>query len=260
MPVRTTFSALEWAALAPVVASLTKRGPGGRDDRLFIEGVVWILRTGAPWRDVPAVFGRWNTLYRRFRRWAEADRWERLRQALSPRANDTHDGLMLIDSTIVKAHAHAAGARKEGDGARVQALGRSRGGLTTKLHAVVSETGQLHRYLLTGGQVNDVTQAHALVSGLCARAVVGDRAYDSDAFVIELEQHGMQAVVPARARRRHARLLDAEAYRARNVIERWFGRLKQYRRVATRYDKTSRSYASLVATAALCVAVSGWAA
>lgn len=260
MPVRTTFSALQWAELAPVVASLTERGPGGKDDRLFIEGVVWILRTGAPWRDVPAVFGRWNTLYRRFRRWAEADRWERLRRALLRRASDTHDALMLIDSTIVKAHAHAAGARRKGGSAPAQALGRSRGGLTTKLHAVVSEAGQLHEYVLTGGQVNDVTEAPALVSGLRARAVVGDRAYDSDAFIALLEQRGTQAVVPSRARRRQPRLLDAEAYRARNVIERWFGRLKQYRRIATRYDKTSRSYASLVAAAASCMAISGWAA
>jgi transposase len=70
----------------------------------------------------------------------------------------------------------------------------------------------------------------------------------------------MKGVVPSRAGRRRMRWLDADAYRLRNVIERWFGRLKQYRRVATRYDKTARSYASLVATAALCVALSGWLA
>jgi transposase len=162
-----------------------------------------------------------------------------------------------------------AGALRRGSDAHAEALGRSRGGFTTKLHAVVSAKGDLRRYVLTGGQVHDITQAQGLVAGLHAQAVIGDRAYDSDEFVAQLKRYGMKAVVPSRAGRRRMRSLDADAYRLRNVIKRWFGRLKQYRRVATRYDdaaksptgeKTERSYASLVATAALCVALSGWLA
>jgi transposase len=100
----------------------------------------------------------------------------------------------------------------------------------------------------------------ALITGLSGKAVVADRAYDSDAFLAAVTGSGMRAVVPSRATRRSPRSLDSEAYGRRNVIERWFGRVKQYRRVATRYDKTATSYGSFAAPAALCTRLSGWAA
>ncbi|WP_373049001.1 IS5 family transposase [Vulgatibacter sp.] len=143
---RNAFSNEQWERMAPLVASLHRRGPRGRSDRRFVEAVVWLLRTGSPWRDLPASFGRWGSVYQRFRRWAAAGRWEALRQALG--ADRAVDELLLIDSTIVKAHPHAAGARS---GQSSEALGRSRGGFTTKVHAVVSSGGRLVRYVLTGG-------------------------------------------------------------------------------------------------------------
>src|SRR5688500_15547743 len=89
----------------PLVAA-TRPRPKGRDDRGFFEATQWILRTGAPWRDLPLAFGAWRSIYRRFRRWARAGRWEAAHQTL-PR---TSAALALIDNTIVKAHPHAAGA------------------------------------------------------------------------------------------------------------------------------------------------------
>ena len=106
-----------------------------------------------------------------------------------------------------------------------------------------------------------ITQAVALVQQAdadVATAVVGDRAYDSDAFIAHVEALGMVAAIPSRSNRRVARELDASLYRERNVIERLFGRLKQYRRVATRYDKTAASYLGFVATAAWLTSLSGW--
>ena len=142
-----------------------------------------------------------------------------------------------------------------------EALGRSRGGFSTKLQALVTEHGKLVRYLLTGGEVNDVTQAKELISkGIDGMGVVGDRAYDSNDFVSHLEALDLKAVIPSRSNRLVPRLIDAEVYRRRNVIERWFGRLKQFRRIATRYDKTQRSYRGFVALAACHVALSGWRA
>jgi len=90
--------------------------------------------------------------------------------------------------------------------------------------------------------------------------VVGDRAYDSNDFVSHLEALDLKAVIPSRSNRLVPRLIDAEVYRRRNVIERWFGRLKQFRRIATRYDKTQRSYRGFVALAACQVVLSGWRA
>ena len=142
-----------------------------------------------------------------------------------------------------------------------EAPGRSRGGFSRKLHALVTERGQLVRYVLTGGEVNDITQAKELVSkGIEGVGVVGDRAYDSDGFVTYLEALDLKAVIPARSNRLVPRRIDAEVYRRRNVIERWFGRLKQFRRIATRYDKTQRSYRGFVALAACQMVLSGWRA
>ena len=106
---RSSLTDAQWTRLAPLVRSATRRGPRGRDDRRFVEAVAWVLRTGAPWRDLPGSLGKWSTVYRRFRRWAVAGRWEALRRALA--ALDEVPELLLIDSTIVKAHPLAAGAR-----------------------------------------------------------------------------------------------------------------------------------------------------
>jgi len=172
---------------------------------------------------------------------------------------DDPGSLLLIDSTIVKAHPHAAGAARCNGGQAAEALGRSRGGFTTKLHAVVTERGSLLRYGLTGGETHDVTQASALIESVAGSAVVGDRAYDSDELIERIERRGMRAVIPSRVNRRRPRQLDKEAYGRRNVIERFFGRLKVFRRVAIRYDKTACSYLGFVASAAWPIAMSGWA-
>lgn len=208
---RRFFTDERWAKVALLVRAVMGPGPKG-DARRFLEAVVWILRSGAPWRDLAAGLGPWQRVYRRYRRWALAGRWERLRCTLGAAGQPR---LHLIDSTIVKAHAHAAGAlRRLGH----QALGRSRGGFTTKLHAVVSERGELVRYLLTGGEVADITQAQALV---CDRgiAVVGDKGSGSDAFVAHIASLGACAVIPSRSNRKQPRDLDKVTYRERNVIE-----------------------------------------
>jgi transposase len=256
MRVRLALSNEPWARVGSAMAAATSRGPKGRDDRSFLEAIVWILRTGAPWRDLPGAFGKWSRSYRRFRRWALAGRWETLRHRLG-RAESK---LILIDSTIVKAHPHAAGALRRTGGQSTQALGRSRGGLTTKLHAAVSDRGELIRYVITAGQVNDVTQAPWLIKSGEGEAVLGDRAYDKNRLITLIEERGRAVVIPSRSNRKVFRTIDAVLYRQRNVIERWFGRLKGFRRVATRYDKTLASYVGVVAMAAFVVALSGWRA
>ena len=235
---------------APHVEQVTRRGPKG-DVRRFLEAIAWILRSGAPWRDLAKDFGPWQRVYRRYRRWAVAGTWERLRRAICLKTTFRY---LLIDSTIVKAHPHAAGALKR-DGR--QALGRSRGGFTTKLHAVVTERGELVRYVVTGGEVADITPARGLVRHR-SFAVVADRAYDSDAFLAHVQELGARAVIPSRRNRREPPELNRAVYTFRNVGERWFGRIKVFRRVATRYEKTAISYLGVIAAAAWLVAITGW--
>ena len=86
----------------------TDRGSTGRDNRLFVDAVLWIARTGSPWRDLVDTFGKWNTVYVRFSRWAKAGVWESLFKAL---ADDPEFEYRIVDSTIVRAHQHAAGQR-----------------------------------------------------------------------------------------------------------------------------------------------------
>jgi len=117
------------------------------------------------------------------------------------------------------------------------------------------------RYVLTGGEASDVTQAKELVSkDVAGKGIVGDRAYDSNEFVAHLRQLDFEVVIPARTNRVVPRSLDSKVYRLRNVIERWFGRQKQFRRIATRYDKTERSYRGFAALGASELALSGWGA
>jgi transposase len=85
-------------------------GRTGADNRLFVEAVLWIARTGSPWRDLPAELGRWNSAYKRFARWSRDGVWHRVFEAL---AHDRRFREVFIDSTIVRAHQHAAGAPKK---------------------------------------------------------------------------------------------------------------------------------------------------
>jgi transposase len=87
------------------------KGRHGDDNRLFVDAVLWIARAGAPWRDLPPAFGGWNSVFRRFRRWAKTGVWERIFNALM---EDPDFEYLIIDSTIVRAHQHAAGAKKGG--------------------------------------------------------------------------------------------------------------------------------------------------
>ena len=105
----------QWERLEPM---LPKRALGGRprvDDRVVINGVLWVLRTGAPWRDMPERYGKWPTVYSRFQRWRKAGVWDRLLaevQASSDRAGELDWNVHFVDGTIVRAHQHAAGAKK----------------------------------------------------------------------------------------------------------------------------------------------------
>ena len=101
-----------WDRILPhIIGDERTRGSSGRDNRLFVEAVLWIVRTGAPWRDLPEVFGAWNSAFRRFSRWCAKDVWHRIFAAM---ADDPDFEYLIVDSTIIRAHQHASGAKKGG--------------------------------------------------------------------------------------------------------------------------------------------------
>jgi transposase len=122
--------------------------------------------------------------------------------------------------------------------------------LTTKLHVVADARGRPVRLGLTAGQHHDAPQALPLLNGLAPAVLIADRGYDSDPLVAALTAHGIQAVIPPRRKRRHPRAYDVARYAQRHPIERLFSRLKQFRRVATRYDKLDTHFLAFVHLAA----------
>jgi transposase len=105
----------QWNKLEPLLPKRANRGRPRGDDRSVINGIVWVLRTGAPWRDVPERYGKWPTIYSRFQRWRKAGVWERILgqlQADSDQAGQLDWELHLVDGTVIRAHQHAAGAKK----------------------------------------------------------------------------------------------------------------------------------------------------
>ena len=128
-------------------------------------------------------------------------------------------------------------------------MGRSRGGLSTKIHIAVDALGNVLRLLYTAGQVHESTMAEALIAGLPAQNILGDKAFDSDRFRAHVAQRNMTAVIPCNASRARAIPYDTHLYKERHLVECFINKIKHFRRVATRYDKTVASYASFAAVA-----------
>lgn len=106
---RLVLSDEQWAKMSGlIIGRPDQRGSTGRDNRMFVEGVLWIVRTGSPWRDLPQAFGEWNSVFRRFSRWTRKGVWQRIFEAMS---DDSDFEYLIIDSTIVRAHQHASGAK-----------------------------------------------------------------------------------------------------------------------------------------------------
>ena len=131
-----------------------------------------------------------------------------------------------------------------------QAIGRSRGGLTTKIVALVDALGNLVRFILLPGQRHDSVGVQPLIEGVVFGALLGDKAFDIDWLRTELDERGAAAVIPPKVNRKAAISFDRDMYRWRHLIENTFAKLKEFRAVATRYDKTAESFLAFVHLAA----------
>ena len=229
----------QWERIARLVpGKVGDPGRSGADNRFFVEAVLWIVRVGAPWRDLPKDFGNWNSVFQRFRRWVRSGVFDQLFEALSADADFEY---VIVDGTIVRVHQHGSGAR---GGTRTQAIGRSRGGLT--IVALVDAMGNLVRFVLLPGQRHDSVGVAPLLTDLDFAALLADKAFDSDGFRTELDNRGAVAVIPPESNRATDIPCDFEMYKWRHLVENFFCKIKEFRRIATRYDKTDTSFAAMI--------------
>ena len=155
----------QWDAIKGLIPGKSgDPGRTGRDNRLFVNAVIYVAQTGIAWADFPTRFGNWNSVWRRFRRWSANGIWQKLLSVLGAPGLEE----IQLDSTTIKAHPVASGSRKlahekKDDADHRRCLGRSRGGLTSQMHVAVNEVGRLVRMILTAGQSGGPVQAQALI-------------------------------------------------------------------------------------------------
>ena len=255
----------QWAKLEPLLPPVKPwTGQPNHPHRPIIHGILWLKRTGAPWRDMPERYGKWETIASRYYRWCDKGIWQTIWEQVQVQADaagaldwETH----YVDGTVIRAHQHAAGAHHTT--AAAEALGRSQGGFSTKIHVRAEGGGKPMTFVLTVGQRNEAVVFEQLMEqGAVKRPgvgrprlrptrVVGDKAYSSRRIRQYCRQHGIASTIPRRVNERRTGPFNRAIYRQRSRIEGLINRLKQFRRIATRYERCARYSLGMLTIAAI---------
>lgn len=251
----------QWRLIEPMLPRRDGAGRPPKDHRLVLDGILWVLGTGVPWRDLPECFGPWKTIYERFRRWTRTGVWEEIHAkclAAKQQSGQIEWRLFLIDATNVRAHTAASGARRKRPAGEPDdhALGISRGGVGTKSHLICDVRGLPIVADLTAGQTHESTRAIPLLGQIAVASggrprqrperLAGDKAYSVTALRNGLVHRKIEDVIPTRKDQLRNPAFDKEAYRERNGVERLIGWLKEKRRLATRYEKLALHYLGML--------------
>lgn len=213
-----------------------------RSLRKTVEGMLYRIRVGCPWRDIPQEFGCWNSIFQTFNRWSSKGKIMLIFKTL---VHDPDLEWEFIDGSIVKAHQHSAGAASEEN----QAIGKSCAGNTTKIHMAVDAHGLPIGFEITGGEVHDCKIAPEFIEKLPNAAfTIADKGYDSEYVREVIRKKSSIPVIPRKSNSKTGNDdMDWYLYKHRHLVENVFARVKQFRGLATRFDKLKRNYASVVA-------------
>lgn len=211
----------------------------------MLEAMVYVMRTGIPWRDIPEHFGKWSSIYSRWRRWGACGLWEKILSTLGRQARGS---TRFADSTHVKVHQHGAGPV---GGQEAQAISQTKGGLNTKITALVDSFGRAVSLGLHCGSNNDVKAIEGHICRLRGRTLVADKGFDSDHVRQMISEAGGTHCIPRRRCCGGTRPFSRRLYRRRYRIENFFCRIKRYRRISTRYDKLAVTFLAFVQLAAI---------
>ena len=212
--------------------------------RKMVEGILYRMRVGCPWRDLPSKFGFWNSVYQQFNRWSSKNKLMKIFKSLVD-----HPDLewVFIDGSIVKAHQHSAGAASNEN----EAIGKSVAGNTTKIHMAVDAHGLPIDFEITGGEIHDCKVAPEFFSKLPnANYMIADKGYDSEELRNIVRSKSSIPIIPRKNNSKTGNHdMDWGLYKYRHLVENLFARIKHFRAIATRFDKLKRNYTSMVALA-----------
>ncbi|MEQ5701771.1 IS5 family transposase [Providencia stuartii] len=241
---RTMLTDKLWLKLKPILLDLNIYDKPNL--RNIIEGILFRMRTGIPWRDIPKQFGRHNTIFKAFSRWSKNNKLLKLFKRLS---QDIDYEWLFIDGTHIRAHQHSTGSATDNP----QAISKSAGGNSSKIHMIVDACGNPCEFIVTDGTTHDIKVAPELLSKIPLDAtnyVSADKGYDSETFREIIINHGTQAIIPKKRNTlTNNNHMDWHIYKIRHLVENAFARLKHFRSVATRYDKLKQHYENNVALA-----------
>lgn len=211
----------------------------------MLSAMLYVLRTGIPWRDLPPAYGPWQSVYTRFRRWTAAGLFARI---LTELGKDARGGLRHVDYSHIKLHQHGTNPAGGQEG---QAIGRTNGGLNTKLAAVVDGQGRAVAVSLAPGPRHDPQALAPILAAARRKRLVADKGFAGRPFQQQLQVYGTRSCIPPKHGHRPSGPFHRGYYRCRHRVEDSFCRIKANRRISTRYDKLASTLLAFVQLAAI---------
>ena len=236
--------------------------------------MLYALKSGGPWNLLPTQFWPWETVETRFQRWAADGVFRRAYHTLYPPETLADGRMVVIDGSYAKAHKSAAGARRGRSGQPCQlwcpeecppkrpwdcpdnqAMGMTRGGRNTLIVVAVNDQRQLVNWALLAGNAKEWKAMYPLLAGIRPAVVVADAIHDNNQIRRMLANRGIEAAIPNHPRRKRNRFPWHPAIRKQHLADNHFADLKEFRRVATRYEKTAEAFDAVIALAALYISL-----